>query len=759
MSILGNRVIRKEDPNLLRGRGKYTANMADAATLHVSSVRSQVAHGRVVSVDVTEARQAPGVVAVFTAGDLDWGPLPGPTFFPQIDARFTRWPLAKDVVRYVGEPIVAMVTETQAQGADAAELVVIDIEPLPVVPDLDASMRNEILLFPDLGTNVVATLDLPLIDGLFDAADVVVELTMENSKLAPAPLEGRALIASLDGTDLTIRASTQGVNVTRFVMAMQFGIDPANVHVITEDVGGGFGSKGGASPEELVTVWIAIQLGGPDARAVRFVEARRDNLLAMTHGRGQRQTMRIGATHDGLIVGLHMDIAQEAGAHPEIGSGLPAMTMLMSAGTYRVPRIQYTSRSWVTNTTPVGAFRGAGRPEAAYAIERTMDVLARRLHLDPAELRRRNLIAPFSEPHTTAVGTVYDCGDYAEALRRVLEASNYDELRHEQERRRAAGDRMLVGIGLSTYVEITGNMPGAEPGRVVVHADGTATVYTGSTPHGQGHVTSWAMIASDRLGIPFEQIDVVWGDTDRVPAGGVTGGSRSLQVCGTVVGRASDAVVEQARALAASLLEANVDDVVLDKDAGRFHVAGTPSVSRSWVEVVAASSDGDLDAEVAFDPPSATFPFGANVAVVEVDADTGHVQLLRLVGCDDAGTVLNPLLFEGQLHGGMAHGASQALLEYIAYDQDGNPLTSNFADYTAVSAAELPLFELVHMETPTPVNELGAKGIGESGSVGSTPAVINAVVDALAHLGVEHLDMPATPERVWRVIQSATSGV
>jgi carbon-monoxide dehydrogenase large subunit len=384
-----------------------------------------------------------------------------------------------------------------------------------------------------------------------------------------------------------------------------------------------------------------------------------------------------------------------------------------------------------------------------------MDVLASRLGMDPAELRRRNFIPREAFPATTAVGTTYDCGDYAEALGRALEAAGYPALRAEQSRRRAGGATRQLGIGLSTYVEITGGLPGPEPARVVVEDDGSATVYSGSTPHGQGHQTMWAMIAGDRLGIPIDRVTVVYGDTDQVPLGQVTGGSRSVQVCGVVVGRAADRVVDQARKVAAELLEASPDDVILDTGTGRFHVAGAPSISHSWADIAARSTEA-LEAEEVLEPAGPTFPFGAHVAVVEVDTDTGRVVLQRLVGCDDAGRIVNPLLAEGQLHGGMAQGVAQALLEEVAYDGDGNPLTATFADYAAVTADQLPSFELLEMQTPTPVNELGAKGIGESGAVGATPCVVNAVVDAVAHLGVEHIDMPCTSLRVWEAIREAT---
>jgi len=442
---------------------------------------------------------------------------------------------------------------------------------------------------------------------------------------------------------------------------------------------------------------------------------------------------------------------QEAGAYPDVGAGLPALTLVMASGVYSIPHIGFTSTAFLTNTAPTGAFRGAGRPEAAYAIERAVDILADELGTDPAELRRRNLIRPEAFPATTAVGTVYDTGDYAIALDKVLAAAGYEQLRAEQARRRAAGAVRQLGIGIACYVEITGGMPGLEPASVTVHGDGRATVVTASTPHGQGHETAWAMVAGDRLGIPIERIDVVYGDTDRVPAGPSTGGSRSAQVCGVVVGRAADRVVALGRAEAAALLEAAVEDVRLDTGSGQFHVAGAPSITKTWADVAAA---GELSAEATFES-TPTFPFGAHLAVVEVDTETGQVVVERLVGCDDAGRILNPLLLEGQVHGGLAQGIAQALLEEIVYDADGNPLTATLADYAAISACELPSFELTHSETPTPHNELGAKGIGESGTIGSTPCVVNAVVDALSHLGVHHIDMPTTPQRVWEAIRAA----
>jgi len=748
MSVLGNRVIRKEDPRLLTGAGRYVDSITLDGARRVTFVRSTVAHAAF-TVDVTRAREAPGVVDVVTAAEVDLAPLPPPAFFPHLDARFLRPVLADGVVRFVGEPIAAIVSDDRSTGADAAELVVVDYEPRPTLVDLEASARGDHLLFPDIGTNAVAEMSLPPVEGLFDDAEVVVRQRMVNRRVAPVPMEPRTCAASWNGSRLTYYASTQGTAVLKETLAQVLGLPVDAVRVVCADVGGGFGAKGLPYPEDLVVAWLAVRLGG----VVRWAETRTENLTAMTHGRGQVQDVEIGATRDGRIVGLRVGVMQESGAYPDVGAGLPALTLVMASGVYAIPRIGFTSTAYLTNTTPTGAFRGAGRPEATYALERVVDVLADEMGMDPAELRRRNLIPATAFPATTAVGTVYDTGDYATALDRALAAAGYEELRAEQARRRASGDVRQLGIGVACYVEITGGMPGLEPASVTVHADGTATVVTASTPHGQGHETAWAMVASDRLGIPIEHIDVVYGDTDRVPAGPNTGGSRSAQVCGAVVGQAADRVVEQGRAAAGALLEAAIEDIRLDTATGRFHVAGAPSITRTWAEVVAAGT-GELSADETFES-TPTFPFGAHVGVVEVDTETGRVELRRLVGCDDAGRVLNPLLFEGQVHGGMAQGVGQALLEEIAYDADGNPLTPTLADYAAVSACELPSFELVPNETPTPYNALGAKGIGESGTIGSTPCVVNAVVDALSHLGVRHIDMPTTPQRVWEAIRAA----
>jgi carbon-monoxide dehydrogenase large subunit len=530
------------------------------------------------------------------------------------------------------------------------------------------------------------------------------------------------------------------------------GIEPAKIRVITPDVGGAFGAKFGADPEHAVVAWVARRLGRP----ARWTENRHDNLVAMTHGRAQRQTVTIGGRRDATVEAYRLEIVQDAGAYPRMRAPLPALTVMMAAGPYAFPRVEAIAKAVVTTTTPIGAYRGAGRPEATAAVERAIDLFAAEIGADPADVRRKNLLPKFTEPHTTAFGTVYDTGDYSAALEKVLAAAGYQSLREQQARRRAAGDAAQLGIGMSCYVQGTG--PAYEKGgpretaTVEVHPDGSATILTGTSPHGQGHATTWAMLASDELGIDVDKITVKWGDTDLIPGGGGTRGSRSLQQGGAAVQQASRELIEVARGRAAGEFEANPADLVFDAGRSSFVVAGDPAAS---VPLASLAEEERLLVRTVFTAPGPTFPFGAHVAVVEVDTETGKVALLRVVAVDDAGTVINPLLAEGQRHGGIAQGAAQAFLEEVIYDSDGNPLTASFADYPFLSATEVPSFELADMETPTSYNPLGAKGIGEAGTIGATPAVQNAVIDALAHLGVRHIDMPASPQRVWRALQEA----
>jgi carbon-monoxide dehydrogenase large subunit len=502
-----------------------------------------------------------------------------------------------------------------------------------------------------------------------------------------------------------------------------------------------------------MVAWVARELGRP----ARWTETRYENLIAMTHGRAQQQTVTIGGRRDGTVLAYRLEIVQDSGAHVRIGAMLPFLTILMTPGPYAIPRAEAVAKSVVTTTTALGAYRGAGRPEATAALERAMDLFAAEIGLDPADVRRRNLLPPFTEPHRTAFGALYDSGDYVVALDKALAAAGYDELRREQAERRGRGDPVALGIGLASYVEITGmgdgeDIPPEENATVEVHPDGTATILTGTSPHGQGHATAWAMLASEELGIPVDKITLKWGDTDLVPEGGGTGGSRSLQHGGSAVRQAAQELIEVARERAAHELEASPADLRFNVERSAFEVAGDPDASAPLAGLAEAER---LLVRTVFTQPGATFPFGTHVAVVEVDTETGKVILRRVVTVDDAGFVLNPLLAEGQRHGGIAQGAAQAFLEEVVYDGDGNPLTASFADYPFLSATEVPSFELAEMQTRTSYNPLGAKGIGEAGTIGATPAVQNAVVDALAHLGVRHIDMPASPQRVWQAIKSA----
>ena len=754
MSILGNRVLRTEDPTFLTVGGTYTADLDDPlleGALHVTYVRSMVAHGTITGIDLDEARQAPGIVAAYSAADLADMPLL-PLAVPLLDPRHARPVLAIDRVRFVGEPLAVIVSETPEAGADAAESVWADIDFLPAVLTPEDALEGETLLFEDVGNNISLDLSFGEDDIPFDDCEVVVEGTFLNQRVAGCPLEVRSAAATWADSRLVHFGSTQAPHGVKSTLQEWYGLDEDQVRVKTPDVGGGFGPKIGAYPEEVLLGWLARELGRP----VRWTETRSENMVGMGHGRGQWQTVKIGGDRDGTVKAYRLNLVQDSGAYPALGAFLSFMTRTMTSGVYAIPEIQFNAKSIVTNTTPTVAYRGAGRPEATAAIERAMDLFAAEIEMDPAEVRRANLIPADAFPFTTPTDTVYDVGEYERSLDLVLDAAGYDDLRAEQAERRQSGDPVQLGIGVSVYVEVTaGPQPGGEYGRVVVNPNGTATAYTGSSGHGQGHDTSFAMLVTDKLGIPLEDVTVIHGDTDLIPRGVGTFGSRSLQLGGSAIHEASGLVADKARELAAELLEADPADVELDRASGTFHVAGTPAVSKSWGDVAAAAGDDGIVAETDFQSTSPTFPFGAHVAVVEVDTETGMVRLRRMVTCDDAGTVLNSLIVEGQRHGGIAQGVAQALYEHMQYDEDGNPVTGNLADYTMISATELPPFELVTMETPTPLNPLGAKGIGESGTIGSTPAVQSAVCDALAGLGVRHVDMPCTPERVWEAIRSA----
>ena len=754
MSVFGSRVLRKEDAKFLTTGGEYTADISDPlldAAAHVIYVRSMMAHAEIGEIDISGALDMPGVIGVFTSAHTAGLPLLAPG--PMVPAAFSRPVLATDRVRFVGELVAAIVAETPQEGADAAESIWPDYEPLPAVIDLEDARTDHTLLFPEAETNLAAAVPMGTTDGFFDGCEVVVTQDLVNQRLAGCPLEVRSSAAAWDSEGrLHQWISTQTPQQARNQITRFLGVAEGTVRVIAPDVGGGFGPKIGIYAEETLLGWIAQQVGRP----VRWTETRSENMVGMGHGRGQRQKVEIGGSRDGSVSHYRLHVLQDAGAYPMLGAYLPFLTNAMSCGVYDIPNIEFDSKSFVTNTTPTVAYRGAGRPEATAAIERAMDLFARETGLDPTEVRRKNLIGKDQFPFTAPSGMVYDIGDYETSLDLVLEAADYPALRAEQALRRESGSARQMGIGVSVYVEVTaGPTAGQEYGRVEIGLDGRATVFTGSSAHGQGHDTAFAMIAGDELGIPISDVEVRHGDTDEVTKGVGTFGSRSLQLGGSAIKQASEQAVERGCKLAADLLDAAAADVVLDKVSGGFHVTGTPEISTSWAEVAAAAGDQGLRSETDFVASSPTFPFGAHLAVVEVDVETGAVSLERVVTADDAGRVLNPILVEGQRHGGIAQGAAQALLEEFQYDEDGNPVTANFADYGIISAAELPSFELLAQETPTPVNPLGAKGIGESGTIGSTPAVQSAFVDAVSHLGVRHIDMPASPERVWRAIQSA----
>ena len=774
-SLLGTRVRRVEDPELLTGRATFIANLRVEGMARAVFVRSPIAHARITGIDTAEAAKSPGVIAVFTSADLDIAPFHG---FMVLNPACARPPLADDKVRFAGEPVAVLIAENETAALDAAEHVIVDYDPLPAVADVEAAVApGAPLQFEEIGSNVVAGMKGAVPEGTypFEGAARVVRAQLENQRIAVLPMEGNAIAAIPHDTsepgsahDLTVYVSTQMPHLFARMASKIIGVDSERMRVVAPHVGGGFGGKAGVIAEHAVVMAAALRL----ARPIAWIEARSENLVAMPHGRGQVQWVEVGFREEGTITGMRCCVLGDAGAYAGFGGALAiGPTRMMAQGVYDIPIIEYNVAVAVTNTTPMGAFRGAGRPEAAEMLERIMDIAADELDIDPVELRRRNLLPAFEDPLTTVMGTTYDNGDYSKALDEVVRLAGYEQLRSEQDERRRRGDRWQLGIGVSVYVEITAGGGAQEYGSVEIDREGWATIRVGTSAHGQGHATAFAMIVSDRLGIPIDSIRFVQSDTAQVPRGGGTGGSRSLQVGGSAVLSAAEAVLEKAKALAAAELEASSDDIVVHDD-GRVGVAGVPSTALTWARLaeLAESALGDagdsgdpdlgpLAAAIDFNQGGATFPSGAHVSVVEVDTETGFVRPLRHIAVDDCGRVLNPLLVTGQQHGGIAQGVAQALWEQVVFDADGNPLTANLADYAMPSAAEFPSFETENVETPTPRNPLGAKGIGESGTIGSTPAVHNAVVDALSHLGVRHVAMPCTPERVWRAIQAAAAGL
>ena len=758
-SFMGNAVLRREDPDLLTGTARFVGDMSPPGTVHLAFVRSVMAHAGITSVDTEAARAAPGVVDVLTASDLPIAPQP---LFILLPPELSRLPLA-DKARYVGDPIAVVVAESRAAAIDAAELVEVDYEPLVAVADpFEALEPGAPMVIEAHGSNLAMQFATPADPDAMVGHDLTVKCRIINHRMSGAPIEPSAALATPGNSDspegVTLWCTSQRPHEVRNEVAAALGTPQEGVRVIAPAVGGGFGSKSPTYPEFVIAAWLARHLGRP----VKWIETRSENLINMTQGRDHVHDVELGLSTDGTFRWIRIKVTANVGAYPGIGAFLPFFTMLMASGPYRIPAVHYEAVAAVTNTTPVAAFRGAGRPEATVCLERIIDLAAAELGIDPVELRRRNLLPPGDFPLTTPTGANMDCGDYARALDLALETAGYADLRAEQARRRAAGDRRLLGIGVSTYVEVTAVGLFQEYGSVTVELDGTVTARVGTASHGQGHATAFSQILGEVLGVPAEQVRIIHSDTAEVPRGTGTVASRSLQIGGSAVWTAANEVLDTARRLAASLLEADIGDIVVAP--GGLAPAGVPARTVSWAELaaVAVADDlpdgvepGGLAAETDFDQGESSYPFGAHVSVVEIDSDTGEARVLRHIAVDDCGRILNPVLVEGQVHGGVATGISQALYEETTYDADGNPRNTNFADYAIPAASELPRFETAHTETPTPLNPLGAKGVGESGTIGSTPAVQSAVLDALAPLGVSHLDMPYTPQRVWKAIAAA----
>jgi carbon-monoxide dehydrogenase large subunit len=767
--FVGAHVRRLEDPRLVQGQARYVDDLQLPGLLHLAFVRSPHPHARLAGIDAGPARAAPGVAAVLLAADL--GALaPKPmTVAPPGFRVPPHAPLAADAVRYVGQPVAAAVARDRYAARDAADLVEVRYEPLPAVVDPERALEPG-------APRVHAALDSNLafehgwsagdVDAAFRRAAHVVRGRFVQPRVAPVPMETRGVLARYEAGELTVWISTQMPHHVRGQLATVFGLPEHRIRVIAPEVGGGFGCKGGLYDDEIVTVAAALRLGRP----VKWIETRSESLVATTHGRGQVHEAELAVAADGAFLAVRVRGVADLGAHPETFSASPPLLAgRLVTGAYRILAASVVVQGAYTHKTPTAAYRGAGRPEAAHLIERLADLAAEALGLDPAEIRRRNLIPPEAFPYRTPSGFTYDSGRYALALERALDLAGYDRWRAIQAAARREG--RLVGIGLSTFVETAGTGPsralpfaGWEYGAVRVEPSGRVVVLTGTSPHGQGQETTFAQIVADELGVALEDVSVLHGDTAVVPAGFGTGGSRGACVGGSAVYLAAQTVRAKARRIAAHLLEAAPEDVVLE--GGQLHVRGAPGRGVSFQEVAREAHravrlppglEPGLEASCAWDPPDFTVPFGAYVAVAEVLPETGQVRVLRFAGVDDVGTVLSPLLLEGQLHGGIAQGLAQALWEEVVHDEAGQCLTGTLMDYAVPVAADLPPVELDGVVTPTPVNPLGAKGVGEAGTVGAPPALMNAVLDALRPLGVRDLAMPLRPARVWRAIRDAAA--
>ena len=779
----GQRLLRKEDPRLLTGEARFIDDLQIPGALWMGMVRSPYAHARIRGIDVSAALEMPGVRHVFTGADLaDAWADPMPCAWPVTEDMKApaHWPVAKDKACYVGDIVAVVVAEDRYQAADAVDAVVVDYEPLEAVVDIEDAASDRVVVHEELGTNRSYTWTLSpepeAVERAFAEAAHTVSETYVQQRLIPVAMEPRgvAVVPGVYGGDLTVYSSTQIPHILKVMVAATCGVPEHKVRVVAPAVGGGFGSKLNVYAEELIAVALARRLGVP----TRWTETRAENAVATIQGRGQVQRMELAADAEGRVTAVRARITADMGAYLQLVTpGIPLLGAFLYHGVYDVPAYHFECTGVFTNRTPTDAYRGAGRPEATYAIERAMDALAREVGVDPAEIRRRNYIPPDRFPYESVAGLTYDSGDYEPTLDRALELVGYEELRAEQARRRAAGEKKHLGIGISTYVEMCGLAPsrvlaslnyaagGWEAASVRVLPTGKVQVVSGTTPHGQGHETSWSQIVADRLGIDPADVEVLHSDTAVSPLGMDTYGSRSLPVGGVAVAMATDQVIAKAKAIAAHQLECAEDDLELVD--GELRVRGTPARSMT-LQAVAFEAfsahdlpDGmepNLSAQVSYDPPNFVFPFGTHVAVVEVDEETGRVELRDYAAVDDCGPQVNPMIVEGQLHGGIVQGAAQALWEEAVYDADGNLRNPTLVDYGVPSAAELPSFKLDHTVTPSPTNPLGVKGIGEAGTIGATPAVINAIVDALSPFGITDIAMPATPERVWAAIQQARSG-
>jgi CO/xanthine dehydrogenase Mo-binding subunit len=761
-SRTGDSLPRVEDVHLLTGDTDFVANtdLENVAVAHF--VTSPMAHARITSIDTADAASSPGVLAIVTGADL--AAAGRPEFVPGHMAPHpdgTAVPvLARSVVRHVGEAIVAIVAESEAAAVDAAELVVIDFEPLDVVVDL-ASAHEATPIHGHVGTNVLVREERPDSEPIdFSAFEVVVEATVNNNRVHPAPIETRVASAQWIDGRLHFHVACQGVHPVRKRIAQWYGLELDQLVVTTSDVGGSFGAKSPTYPEDLVLGHLSQLVDRP----VRWTPPRSADMVGLGHSRAQIHQFTIAGDRDGTMRAIQTHVRTDVGAYPRVGLAQARNATRMLPGPFNIEHVHWTLDAVATNTTPIVAYRGAGRPESGALLNRAIALFAAEIGMDPIKVFRKNLIQPDQLPLLSAGGVTYDSGDYPQCLDVLIEKLGPDALRTEQAERRANDDPVQLGIGFAMFVDRTAGILGAEYGALHLQPDGSFLVHTGSSPYGQGHYTTWIQLVSERTGVPVDKISVFHGDTDVVARGGNTGGSRSAQKAGSALAIATDQLVAEAKERAAAELEAAVDDIVLDLESGEFHVAGAPgAASLGWAEVAAAfaadggSDDGDWvhSCEADFEPDNHSVPYGAYAAVVEVDTDTGAVTLRRMVTVDDAGTMINPMIVLGQVHGAVVQGIGQALYEEFIYDADGNPLTGSLLDYTMPSAAEVPSLEAFMTEHPTPNNPLGAKGIGESGCIGSVPAIQNAVVDALAPLGVRHIELPLTPQRVWQAIATA----